>query len=171
MAVKTYLFQPDGKGLKQGFLLKDENGAVVYEARMLKQSLIGPATFEFANRLTGASAQHKVGKTATTESQTNGFTNLFSTKSRFKFDGENIWDHLHGLGIRIDSRLSGGKLGMTYSVTLKGRPLCTLASTTPKGKSLFSNAYFYDLTAEEADLDLAFLTAFAIARTDQVFYS
>ena len=60
---------------------------------------------------------------------------------------------------------------MTYHVTLKGRPLATLISTTPKGKSIVTSGYFYNVTAEKEDLDLAFLVTFAIARTDQTFYS
>ena len=74
-------------------------------------------------------------------------------------------------GIRIDSHRTGGKLGMTYSVTLKGQPLATVQTSTKSGKGLITSSNCYRVTADEADLDLAFLVAFAIARTDQVFYS
>ncbi len=171
MATKTYLFQPEKKVLKQGFFLTDENETVVYEAKMLKQPLFGAMEFEFTNNLTGKSESHKVGKTVTTETQNGGIADFFSTKSRFKLDGKNIWDYLHEAGIRIDSHVSGNKLGMTYNVTLKGQPLATLASTTPKGKSIVTSAFFYDVTTEPENLDLAFLVTFAIARTDQTFYS
>lgn len=171
MAVKTYLFQPEKKILKQGHLLTDESGNTVYEAKMLTQPLIGAMQFEFINHLTGKTESHKVGKTLTTETSTNGMTDIFSTKSRFKFDGQNIWDYLHDAGIRIDSALSGNKLGMTYHVTLKGQPLATLSTSTPKGKSFITSAHVYDVTTDESNLDLAFLVTFAIARTDQAFYS
>ena len=111
------------------------------------------------------------GHTVTTETSTNGVTDLFSTKSRFKLDGKNIWDLLHEEGIRINSRMSSGKLGMTYDVTLKGQPLATLATATPGGKSILTSAHCYQVTADEESLDLAFLVTFAIARTEQVFYS
>ena len=48
----------------------------------------------------------------------------------------------------------GGKLGMSYEVTLKGRHLADLASTTPGGKSLITSAHCYEVTTEEEDLDL-----------------
>ncbi|MBQ6385348.1 MAG: hypothetical protein IJJ38_04180 [Lachnospiraceae bacterium] len=171
MDSKTYLFQPEKKILKQGFFMTDEGGNIVCEAKMLKQPLIGAMQFEFVNRLTGKTEPHSVSKTVTTETSTNGFTDLFSTKSRFKLDGKNIWDYLHEAGIRIESHLLKGKLGMSYDVTLKGRPLATVASTTPKGKGMITSPFVYDVTAAEEDLDLAFLVTFAIARTDQTFYN
>ena len=168
---KTYLYQPDKKIMKQGAVLTDESGNTVYEAKMVKNSLFGGMQFAFVNHLTNQTAEHKVGHTLTSESVTGGSIDLMSRKSRFKFDGKNIWDYLHEQGIRIGSGLSGGKLGMTYTVTLKGQPLATLASTTPGGKSLITSSSCYNVTVEEKDLDLAFLVTFAIARTDQVFYS
>ena len=168
---KTYLYQPDKKIMKQGAVLTDESGNTVYEAKMVKNSLFGSMQFEFVNHLTNQTTAHKVGHTLTSESVTNGSADVLSRNSRFKFDGKNIWDFLHEQGIRIDSGFSGGKLGMTYTVTLKGQPLATLASTTPGGKSLITNPSCYNVTAEDKDLDLAFLVTFAIARTDQIFYS
>ena len=168
---KTYLYQPDKKIMKQGAVLTDESGNAVYEAKMLKNALIGGMQFEFVNHLTNQTSAHKVGHTLTSESTTNGGIDVTSRNSRFKFDGKNIWDFLHEQGVRIESGFSGGKLGMTYTVTLKGQPLATLASTTPGGKSLITSPSCYNVTAEEKDLDLAFLVTFAIARTDQVFYS
>lgn len=171
MATKTYLYQVDKKITKQGAILTDEAGGTVYEAKMLKNSLFGGMQFEFVNHVTGKTVPHKVGHTLTTESNTNGFTDMLSTKSRFKLDGKNVWDSLHAQGIRIDSRLTGGKLGMTYTVTLKGRPLATVETSTKSGKGILTSGHFYQLTADEADLDMAFLVTFAIARTDQVFYA
>lgn len=168
---KKYLFQPEKKVLKQGSVMTDEGGNVVYEAKMLKQPLFGAMEFEFVNHVTGKTEAHKVGKTVTVETSTNGFTNPLATKSRFKLDGQNIWDALHETGIRIDSNFSGNKLGMTYTVTLKGQPFATVATSTPGGKSLITSQHVYDVTTDAEDLDLVFLVTFAIARTDQVFYS
>ena len=170
MATETYLFQPAGKGLKQGFLMSDSSGNPVYEAKMEKMALLGAMQFEFINHLTGKTEAHKVGHTVTTETS-GAISDIFSTNSRFKLDGQNIWDLLHEKGIRIANRLAGGKLGMTYDVSLKGQPLATLTSTTPGGKSLLTSKYCYDVTTEPENIDLAFLVAFAIARTDQTLYS
>ena len=171
MATKTYLLQPEKKVIKQGYLMTDENGETVYEAKVLKQPLIGAMQVEFINRLTGVSSQHKIGQTVTSQTFTGGLSDMFSVKSHFKYDGEKIWDYLHGLGIRINSALSGNKIGMTYEVSLKGSPLAKIASSTPKGKSIITTSFFYDVTCDEADLDLAFLVAYSIARTEQTFYS
>ena len=168
---KTYLYQPDKKLMKQGAILTDENGNKVYEAIMVKNSLFGGMQFEFVNHVTNQTVNHKVGHTLTTESGTGSGFDVLSKKSRFKLDGRNIWDFLHEQGIRIDSHISGSKIGMTYTVTLRGQPLATLVSTTPGGKSLLTSSHCYDVTAEEKDLDLAFLVTFAISRTEQVFYS
>ena len=170
MSTKTYLFQPDKKFMKQGFFMTDENENVVYEAKVLKQSLIGAIHFEFTNNLTKKTEEHKVGHTVTTSTSVFGMDAL-SSRSRFKFDGKDIWDYLHEIGVRIDSGFSNGKLGMTYNVSLKGVQIATMKSTTPKGKSILTNPYYYDVTTEEENLDLAFLAAFAFARTpEQAFH-
>ncbi len=39
MATKTYLLQPEKKIIKQGYLMTDENGETVYEAKVLKSPL------------------------------------------------------------------------------------------------------------------------------------
>lgn len=171
MATKTYLYQVDKKLSKQGAILTDEAGSTVYEAKMLKNSLFGGMQFEFVNHVTGQTIPHKVGHTLTSESENGGILDALTINSRFKLDGKNVWDSLHEQGIRIDSHRTGGKLGMTYSVTLKGQPLAAVETSTKSGKGLITGNHCYQVTADEADLDLAFLVTFAIARTDQVFYS
>ena len=162
---KIYKFEQERKFLKAGYFMKDENGNIVYEAKMLTQPLIGASDFEFVNHLTNKTMSHKVSKTTTTETE-----DLLSTNSRFKFDGKNIWDYLHEKGIRIDSSMSKGKFGLTYNVTLKGKPMATIATSTPKGKSPITLGNFLDVTVEDdKDMDLAFLVAFASARTEQAF--
>lgn len=168
MANKKYFLKPTLKSIKQGTALEDENGKVVCEAKMLKFKLFGPAPFEFTNNVKGTKEEHKIGKTLTQEES--GMVGFFSRKSSFKYDGKKIWDYLHELGIRINSTLSKDKVGMTYEISFEGKPLGTIASSTPKGKSLITTDMYYDITCEEKDLDLVFLVAFAIARTEQVFY-
>ena len=66
--------------------------------------------------------------------------------------------------------MSKGKFGLTYNVTLKGKPMATIATSTPKGKSPITLGNFLDVTVEDdKDMDLAFLVAFASARTEQAF--
>lgn len=169
MDKKTYFFRPVQKGLKQNYVLEDESKQPVCEATVLKQALLGPMTYEFTNHAGGKSETHRIGHTVTTE-QT-GLLGAFSAKSRFKYDGENIWDYLHGQGIRIQTQLAGNRLGMCYDVTWKGRELARLATAPANGGSGFlTSATHFTLCCAEEDLDLAFLTAFAIARTEQLSY-
>jgi hypothetical protein len=166
-----YLLKPVLKTAKQAFYLEDENGNTVYEGKMTKFSLLGASPFEFVNHVTGKMEEHKVGKTVTVEQGNGGLLSMLSKRSYFKYDGQKIWDYLHDQGIRIDSGISGKKLGMSYDVTFKGAPLATIANSSPKGKSIFTTDLYYDVTCEEADLDLVFLVAFSIAKTEQTIYS
>ena len=166
--MNKYLLKPILGTIKQGFNLEDENGTIVYHCQMTKFSLFTASPFEFVSNITGLHEEHKVGKTVTTSES--GMAGFFSTKSTFKFDGEKIWDYLHNKGIRINSSLSSNKIGMTYDISFEGKNIATIATSSPKGKSLITNDMYYDVTCDPKDLDLVFLVAFAIAKTYQVFY-
>ena len=167
----NYRLKPALGTVKQAFYLEDENGETVYEGKMTKFSLLGASPFEFVNHITNKTEEHKIGKTVTVEQGGGGLISVLSKRSYFKFDGQKIWDYLHDLGIRIDSGISGKKIGMNYDVTYKGEPLATIANSSPKGKSLLTVDLYYDVVCEEKDLDLVFLVAFAIAKTEQTFYN
>lgn len=164
-----YLLKPVLKTIKEGFTLHDENNNLVYEGKMIKFSLFTAAPYEFKNYITNKTEQHKIGKTITTEES--GMLDIFSTSSYFKYDGENIWNYLHDKGIRINSSISGDKIGMTYEVSFEGNWVATIATSSPKGKSLITTDKFYEVTCDEKDLDLVFLVAFSIGKTNQTFYN
>ena len=170
--MNKYLLKPKLATIKQAFFLEDENGNMVYEGKMTKFSLFGASPFEMVNHITNKTEEHKIGKTVTIE-QKNGIDiiDFLSKRSYFKYDGKKIWDYLHDLGIRIDSKLSENKVGMSYDITFEGKPLATIATSSPKGKSLITTDLYYDVTCEEKDLDLVFLVAFSIAKTEQTFYN
>lgn len=166
-----YLLKPKLNTIKQAFFLEDENNNLVYEGKMTKFSLFGASPFEFINHLTNKEEVHKVGKTVTIEQGGNDWISFMSKRSYFKYDDKNIWDYLHDLGIRIDSKLSDDKIGMTYEVLLEGKSIATIKSSSPKGKSLITTDLYYDVICEERNLDLVFLVSLAIAKTDQTFYN
>ena len=168
---EKYLLKPVLKTVKQSFFLEDENGNTVYEGKMTKFSLFGASPYEFTNHRTNRTEVHKVGKTVTAEVGGGGLISALSKRSSFRFDGQKIWDYLHGLGIRIETGVSGSKLGMRYEITLKGEHLAEIANSSPKGKSFLTVDLYYDVICEEKDLDLVFLVAFAIAKTEQTFYN
>lgn len=169
MSSKKYLLKPVLKTIKEGFTLVDENDTLVYEGKMTKFSLFTASPYQFTNHITNKTEEYKIGKTVTVEES--GSLNFFSTKSYFKFNGEKIWNYLHDKGVRISSNLSSNKIGMTYEVSFEGKQIATIASSSPKGKSIITTDKYYEVTCEEKDLDLVFLVAFSIAKTDQVFYN
>ena len=169
--MSKYLLKPKLNTMKQAFFLEDETGNLVYEGKMTKFKLFGAAPFELINHKTNKTEEHLIGKTITVEQGGNDLLSFLSRRSYFKYDGKKIWDYLHDLGIRIDSKLSGNKVGMTYDITFEGKPLATIATSSPKGKSFITNDMYYDVTCEEKDLDLVFLVAFSIAKTEQAFYN
>lgn len=167
-----YLLKPKTGTFKEGFYLEDENNNIIYEGKMVKFKLFGASPFEFINHVTNKNEEHKVGKTVTIEQNTGaGIIDYLSTKSYFKYDGVKVWDYLHDKGIRIESHISSNKIGMTHIVSLEGKQIATIASSSPKGKSLITLNNFYDVTCEEKDLDIVFLVAFSIARTEQLTYN
>ena len=166
-----YLLKPKLNTIKQAFFLEDENGNLIYEGKMTKFKLFGAAPFELVNHVTNKTEEHKIGKTITVEQENGGIISFMSKRSYFKYDDKNIWDYLHDLGIRIDSKLSKEKVGMTYDITFEGKPLATISTSSPKGKSLITTDMYFDVTCEEKDLDLVFLVAFSIAKTEQTVYN
>ena len=139
---------------------------------MTKFKLLGASPFEFINHITNKNEEHQIGKTVTVEQNTGeGIIDYLSTKSYFKYDGVKIWDYLHDKGIRIESHISSNKIGMTHIVSLEGKEIATLATSSPKGKSLITLDRFYDVECEEKDLDIVFLVAFSIAKTEQLTYN
>jgi len=166
-----YRLKPVLKTIKQAFYLEDENGNVIYEGKMMKFSLFGASPFEFINHITNKREEHKIGKTITVENGSGGLVSFLSKRSYFKYDNQKIWDYLHDMGVRIDSKPSNDKIGMTYDVTFEGKPLAIISTSSPKGKSFITVDLYYDIVCEEKDLDLVFLVGFAIAKTEQVFYN
>ena len=174
MSTNSYFFHPNGGGIKQGFLMENEAGTPVYEAKVLKMPLFGAATVEFIDHTTGRSEEHKIGHTATIEHENGGIFDAFSTKSYYKYDGVKIWDYLHEKGVRLDTHMSSGHLGFTWPATLRGRDLAVLSSASAKNnpKALLTTRYALIITTPSdtpEDLALIFLIAFSIARTDQTF--
>ena len=171
-----YLLKPITGTVKQGFILYDSNENEVYKTQMTKFKIFGASPFEFKNMITNNIEKHTVGKTVTiTENHGNDIAgqimNVVTTRSGFKFDGVKIFDYLHDKGIRIESTINTEKVGMKYNISLEGKPIATIANSSPKGKSLITFDGYYDVECDENDLDIVFLVAFAIAKTEQTFYN
>ena len=93
-------------------------------------------------------------------------------KNIIKFDNEKIWDYLHEHGIRIESGIQRGRLGMAYDVTLKGEKIAEIETSAGKGSGfVLTSRFALEVTTSEEFIDWAFLVAYSIAKTEQTFYS
>lgn len=161
----------DGHTLKPGYIVEDKNRKILYEAINTKNIPALPREFEFVNHHTGKHETHKVTRpfTSTVNDE------MFSTTSSIKFDGENIWNYLHNRGIRIET-LFNTFPNMTYQISLAGNPIARVVTSSQyvheedeEGKKLVLpiGRYYYRIFTREVDLELLFLTIFAISETEQ----
>lgn len=171
METKTYLYQPEKTMVKQGALLTDEANNVVYEAKCLKQPLIGAMEFVFVNHLTNTSQTHKIGHTVTQETSGGIIPSFLTQKSYFKYDDKKIWDYLHEQDVRLETGMQEGRLGFAYDITVKGEKVGEVRTSTKNGGGFITTNVFFDVITDEEHLDLAFLVAFSIARTNQAILS
>ena len=170
--VTEYYFRLDGKPTKPGFVIEDAARNVLYEGKMLKNSLVGARSYEFTDHRTGYTQQHEVGHVMTTSYN----DEFFSVKSWFKFDGEKIWDLLHKQGFRMSTSLYSKFPNLTYEVTKNGSAFARIEScskyvheeeeaqhklTIPVG-----SMYYRFWTASD-DLESLFMIMFALSECEQ----
>jgi len=165
---QTYYFHFGGKH-NQGHILETTDYQPVYEANQIKFSLFGNCTFNFTNHLTGVTTEHLVGKTVSIT------TSRRSHFSYFNFDGEKIWDLLDREGYLVDTEISG--LKPRYTLRYGDTPIAILQAS---GSSIMKNVKankltdtfafrgFFVIETAPDNVPIAFLTAMAFARTDQV---
>lgn len=171
--VTEYYFRYDGRGLKPGYLIEDGARNAVFEGKMLKQTFGGTRTYEFTDHTTGRSQEHQRGPIITQRYN----NELFSAKSYFKFDGENIWDVIHGRGVRIATDIHSRIPYLIYNITRDGAPFARVESTglhvheedaAQHKFDLPTGGMFYRVWTNSNDMETLFLTIFAISETDQL---
>lgn len=167
-----YYCKFDGQTFKPGYIIEDANRKVLFEGKMTKQALVGARTFEFNNLTTGNIKEHQVGHTVT---QTYN-DESFSATSWFKFDGKNIWELIHERGIRIKTNMRSKFPNLIYEVSKDGKPFAIIETS---GKYVHEDEaaehkinipvgrYYYRFWTQSSDLELLFLTIFAISETEQ----
>lgn len=170
--VNEYYFRFDGHSLKPGYIVEDADRNTLYEGKMLKNSLVGARIYEFTDHRTGQSEQHEVGHVTTSTFN----DEMFSVKSSFKFDGEKVWDRLHGQGIRLSTNMHSRFPYFIYDVTKDGKALARIESCSVyvheddeakhKIKIPTGNMYYRFWTASD-DLRSLFLSIFAISECEQ----
>ncbi|WP_028505301.1 DUF3592 domain-containing protein [Ruminococcus sp. FC2018] len=170
--VNEYYFRFDGHSLKPGYIVEDADRNILYEGKMLKNSLVGARIYEFTDHRTGLSEQHEVGHVTTSSLN----DEMFSVKSSFRFDGEKVWDRLHGQGIRLSTNMHSRFPYFIYDVTKDGKALARIESCSVyiheddevkhKVKIPTGNMYYRFWTASD-DLSSLFLLIFAISECEQ----
>ncbi|MBE6529314.1 MAG: DUF3592 domain-containing protein [Ruminococcaceae bacterium] len=170
--VTEYYFRFDGHSLKPGYIIEDANRNVLFEGKMTKQALVGARTYEFHNHVTGSVAEHQIGHTIT-QSYNDEF---FSRKSWFKVDGENVWDLLHGKGIRLITDLHSELPYLVYNVSRNGNPIAIVETSSlyvhedeeAQHKIVLPTGnMYYRFWTNSSDFETLFLTIFAISETEQ----
>jgi len=170
--VKEYYFRFDGNALKPGYVIEDAGRNVLYEIKMQKNNPIGARIFEFRDHLSGITAEHEVGHT-TTQTYNDGF---FSTSSRFKFDGTNIWDLLHERGVMLSTDLISRFPYQTYNAAKDNAPFARIEATSVYVHEDEEAAHkiapatghmYYRIWSDSSDFEDLFLTTFAISETEQ----
>lgn len=170
--VKEYYFKWDGENAKPGYLIEDADRSTIFWGKMVKNAAFGARTFEFHNHISGNIDEHVIGHVVT--SSVSG--EAFSTKSSFKYDGENIWTVLHERGFRIQTNIISKFPKMTYNVAQSGKPFATVETSSmyvheeeeaehkvaiPLGKM------YYRVWTNSTDFESLFLLIFAISETNQ----
>ena len=170
--VTEYYFRFDGHSLKPGYLIEDAERNVLFEGKMVKNSLVGARLFHFIDHTTGSEVEHEVGHTATTSFS----DEAFSATSWFKFDGKNVWDVLHERGLRINTNVLSHFPKLIYEVSQNGAAFVRIETSSiyvheedeaqhklvvPYGKM------YYRFWTASKDFDTLFLTMFAITETEQ----
>lgn len=170
--VTEYYFRWDGNSLKPGYLIEDADRNVLFEGKMIKNAIVGARAFEFIDHTTGASCEHQIGHTLT--QSFNG--ELFSAKSSFKFDGENVWDVIHDRGVRIATDMRSKFPYFIYDIAKDGAAFARAETSSMYVHEddeaahkvvIPTGSMYYRIWTNAKDFETIFLTVFAISESEQ----
>ncbi len=170
--VAEYYCRHDGVTLKPGYVLEDADRRVLFEGKMLKNSLAGARTFEFSDHTTGSVTVHEVGHTV----QQAYNDEFFSVKGWFKIDGKNIWDLLHERGLRMSTDIIGSFPKLTYEVARDGEPFAIIETSgqyvhedeaAMHSLNIPVGRYYYRVWTNTDDFETLFLAIFAFSESEQ----
>lgn len=171
--VTEYYCRHDGETLRPGYVLEDAYRGLIFEAKMLKNALVGTRTFRFTDHTTGSVKEHEVGHTMT---QTYN-EEFLSARSWFKFDGKNIWDVVHERGLRLSTDIRSEFPRVVYEASKDGQPFARIEACSKyvhedeeaQHKILIPvGRYYYRVWTNTKDFETLFLAIFAVSETEQV---
>lgn len=170
--ISEYYFRYDGHFTKPGYIVEDADRNVIFEGKMTKQAAIGARTYEFHDHTNGTVREHQVGHTVTERFN----DEFFSAKSHFKFDGENVWDVLHGRGVRLSTDMHSKFPYLIYNAIRDGQPFAHIETSSihvheedeAEHKLVIpTGSMYYRVWTGTKDFETLFLTVFAISETEQ----
>ena len=166
-------FLTDRGTAKYGHRIEDENGKVLFEAKMTKFTVTTPYGFDFIDHVNNETKPHLVGH----EVELENTTLLFDNHYTFTIDGEDVWKHLKKHGISVQTRFDEDKpLWLHYTISRDGAVIAEVDSSSyhvhekdeERAGGLSTKipvrGYYRIFTAEQ-NLDLLFVTLMAFART------
>ena len=166
----NYVFHFTGKA-NQSYVMKNDQGEIVYEAICEKISLFKDTPYRFCDRITGQETQRMVSHTVTHALKINGFGGNIS--SSFKLDKQVVWQVLADMGYDFHFRIQG--LHACFDLTRDGQPVGTLETA---GTGLMNPKYanspvgkvptngIYRVCCSEEDIPGFFLVCFTLAKTE-----
>ena len=168
--MENYVFHFTGKN-HQSYVMKDEEGTVVYEAVCEKIALFRDTPYTFRNHISGDESQKMVGHTMTHSLKINGFGG--AVKSSFKIDKEESWLILHDMGYDFHFRIRGAHA--CFDLSLNGAAVGTIETAgtgvmdpkyanSPIGK-IPTNGIF-TVCCDKENIPGFFLMCFTLARTE-----
>lgn len=167
--MENYVFHYTGK-LNQSYVMKREDGSVVFEAICEKITLFRPTPYRFVDHARGGEEVRMISHTVTRSVGDEGLSAAVS--SFFKVDGEKVWSVISRQGYGYAARLRG--ITIRYDVTRNGQPAGTIEAAgtgvvNPKYKDsklgqLPANG-IYRISCAEEDTAGFFLLCFAFAKT------
>lgn len=170
---KKLFFHLTGK-MNQSYAVENMQGQTVYDCKLVKFSLFGASTYEFANHQTGESKQLKIGKTVSSESDGGLPIVGDMLSSHFKIDGTNCWDYVADMGYEV-RHLFEGKTVISYQIEKNGKVVANIYPADAKdpfnedSKRFFMmNKGYYRLEIVDAKLSDIVMIAFIVSRTYMV---
>lgn len=165
--MKTYTCYACGKG-NQSYMMKDENGDLVCEAKLVKFHLFSACDYEFINYRTGKTEMHKIGKTV--NNTVGDDTTSMVVNSYFKYDGVKIMQYLGERGCRYRTT-NMNPLHMEMILQKNGEEIAKFRLHV-KGErqenvaGIGNTQYNTIVETDEEDLEFIFLSAFTLNRID-----
>lgn len=169
---EDFVFHFTGKA-NQSHVMKDANGAVVYEATTEKLLAIKPRPFVFRNCMNGQEETRMVSATVTTSAGGSDISDGMTISSTFKIDGQDVWDliaadgygfrfSLHGIAAHYDVKrwqqpAGYAELGGTGLMNPKYKD-------NPLGKAPTNG--IFKVHCKRSDVPGFFLICFAISHTE-----